>query len=491
MPQGIIHNTMEDNLKKNMIGALTWSAVNTFGVQFLQLIIGIILARVLMPADFGIMGILFIFISISIVLIDGGFAQGLIRKQDATNKDFSTVFFLNLLISILLYILLYVSAPLIARFFAQPALVTYSRILFIIILIFPFYQIQQVQLLKKLQYKTIATVNIISISVGGIIAIILAFKDFGVWALVIQQICIYSMRWITYTFFFARWKPLLVFAKSTIKDLWKFSLPLLGQTSLNALFSQIYFIIIGRFYPIQQVGYFNQANKYSETVNYAAQSILSTGTFPVLSTIQDDKERLLSVYRKLVTTVSIITFPFVVFLIVAAEPVVVMLITEKWLPSVALLQLLLFANIFTPMFTININVLNAQGFSNISLKLEIIKKSLIVVSILVCFSFGIKAMLAGFVVANYIAYAISMVSIKKSLGHYYRHQLKDILSSLIVAGIVGIIIMPMHMLNIHVIFKLILMGLSYVGLYALIIRIFFPLTWHGILEIFRKEKTIQ
>jgi hypothetical protein len=135
--------------------------------------------------------------------------------------------------------------------------------------------------------------------------------------------------------------------------------------------------------------------------------------------------------------------------------------------------------------------LNAQGFSNISLKLEIIKKSLIVVSIVACFSFGIKAMLAGFVVANYIAYATSMVSIKKSLGHYYRHQLKDILSNLIVSGIVGIIVLPIHMLNIHVIFKLILMGLSYVSLYALIIRFFFPLTWNETLEIFRKETTIQ
>jgi hypothetical protein len=143
------------------------------------------------------------------------------------------------------------------------------------------------------------------------------------------------------------------------------------------------------------------------------------------------------------------------------------------------------------MFTININILNAQGFSNISLKLEIIKKSLIVVSIVACFSFGIKAMLAGFVVANYIAYATSMVSIKKSLGHYYRHQLKDILSNLIVSGIVGIIVLPIHMLNIHVIFKLILMGLSYVSLYALIIRFFFPLTWNETLEIFRKETTIQ
>ena len=456
-----------------MIGALTWSSVNIFGVQFLQLFIGIMLARVLMPADFGIIGILFVFTSISGVLIDGGFAQGLIRKKDTTNKDFSTVFFLNLLVSVILYGLLYLSAPLIADFFAQPALVTYSRVLFIIILIFPFYLIQQTQLFKKLQYKTIAIVNIISVGVSGTIAIVLAFRDFGVWALVIQQICFHSMRWITYTLF-VRWKPVFVFTKSTIKDLWKFSLPLLGQTSLNAVFNQIYFIIIGRFYPIQQVGYFTQANKYSETVNYAAQSILSVGTFPVLSTIQDDKERLLSVYRKLITSVSIITFPFVAFLIVAAEPIVVTLITEKWLPSVVLLQLLLFANFFTPMFTINISILNAQGKSALSLRLEVFKKSLIVVSILACFSFGIKAMLAGFVVANYIAYASSMVSIKRSLSHYYRHQIIDfspILLLVVVSSFVASLFSYIHLSNL----LLLLVQLSvFVVLYGGGLFIFLP-----------------
>ena len=459
-----------------MIGALTWSSVNIFGVQFLQLFIGIILARVLMPEDFGIIGILFVFTSISGVLIDGGFAQGLIRKKDTTNKDFSTVFFLNLLVSVILYGLLYLSAPLIADFFAQPALVTYSRVLFIIILIFPFYLIQQTQLFKKLQYKTIAIVNIISVGVSGTIAIVLAFRDFGVWALVIQQICFHSMRWITYTLF-VRWKPVFVFTKSTIKDLWKFSLPLLGQTSLNAVFNQIYFIIIGRFYPIQQVGYFTQANKYSETINYAAQSILSVGTFPVLSTIQDDKERLLSVYRKLITSVSIITFPFVTFLIVAAEPIVVTLITEKWLPSVILLQLLLFANLFTPMFTINISILNAQGKSALSLRLEIIKKSLIVVSILVCFSFGLKAMLAGFVVANYIAYAVSMASIKKSLMHFYKHQVRDLWSGLIASSVAGLAIITLHLLKIHLLLKISLMGVVFISIYGLMMFVFFPAEW--------------
>ena len=476
---------MGDNLKKNMIGALAWSSVNIFGIQSIQLIIGIILARILMPADYGMIGVLFIFIGVSTVLIDGGFAQGLIRKQDATEKDLSTIFFLNILTSVILYLILFFSAPLISRFFSQPALVEYSRVLFIAVLIFPLYLIQQTQLLKKLDYKSIAIVNIISVALSGTLAVVLAIKGFGVWTLVYQQLAFHGLKAIAFPFFL-RWKPQLSFTISTIRSLWKFSIPLLGQTSLNAIFNQLYFVIIGRFYPIQQVGYFTQANKYSETVNAATQSILSSGIFPVLSKIQDDQPRLLRVYRRLITFVSTITFPFVIFLIVAAQPIVITLITEKWLPSVILLQLLLLANLFTPMFTININVLNAQGQSATSLKLELIKKTLIVISIISCFSFGIEVMLAGFVAANFLACLASMVSIKKSLSHFYRHQVGDLISTLTISSLIGVITWIIPYPASTSAMKLLFMAVTFVALYLLAVMIFLPEKWGEIKEAVKK-----
>lgn len=479
---------MGDNLKKNMIGALAWSSVNIFGIQSIQLIIGIILARILMPADYGMIGVLFIFIGVSTVLIDGGFAQGLIRKQDTTEKDLSTIFFLNLLISVILYLILYFSAPLISRFFSQPALVEYSRVLFIAVLIYPLYLIQQTQLLKRLDYKSIAIVNIISVAISGVLAVVLAINNFGVWTLVYQQLAFHGLKAITFPFFL-RWKPQLSFTFSTIRSLWSFSIPLLGQTSLNAIFNQLYFVIIGRFYPIQQVGYFTQANKYSETVNAATQSILSSGIFPVLSKIQDDQPRLLRVYRRLITSVSSITFPFVIFLMVAAQPIVLTLITEKWLPSVILLQLLLLANLFTPMFTININVLNAQGQSATSLKLELIKKTLIVISIISCFSFGIEVMLAGFVAANFLAYLASMVSIKKSLSHFYRHQVGDLIKTLAISSIIGIIIWSIPYPAGTAAMILLYMGVTFVVLYLLGIMFFLPSKRNEIKEYFKKTTT--
>ncbi|MDO9634671.1 MAG: lipopolysaccharide biosynthesis protein [Paludibacter sp.] len=466
-----------------MIGALSWSSINIGSIQIIQLVIGIILARILMPEDFGLIGVLYIFIGISTVLIDGGFGQGLIRKQDADQKDFSTIFLFNIFISICLYLLLYFTAPFIATFFSQPELTSLSRVLFLSVLLYPFYQIQLVQLLKQLDYKSIAIINIISVSVSGVLAATLALKGLGVWSLVYQQLAFHLIKAITFPFFL-KWKPTLIFSVFTIQSLWRFSVPMLGQSVLNVIFNQIYLIIIGKFYPITQVGYFAQANKYSETVNVASQNIISSATFPLLAKIQNDKERTLRVYRKLITAVSTVTFPLVIFIFIAAEPIIITLITEKWMNSAILLQLLLIANIFNPMFTININILNAQGSSKKTLKLEIFKKSLILISILGCFRYGIEIMLAGFVVANILAYLISMVYIKQSLQHYYRHQILDLSSKLLIAVFTGSIVALLGKLNLHHLHQLILQIIAFALVYFVLIRIFFPLQIKEIFQLF-------
>ena len=463
---------MGDNFKENMLGALTWSSVNIFGVQLVQLMIGIILARILMPEDFGLIGILYVFFGLSTVLIDGGFGQGLIKKTTADNKDFSTVFFLNIFLSIILYVILYFTAPLIATFFSQPDLVSLARVVFLAVLIFPFYQTQQIQLLRNLNYKKMATVNISSVAISGILAAILAVYGYGVWALVYQQLSFHFCRFILFAIY-VRWKPVFTFQISTIKELFGFTLPLLGQSILNVIFNQIYFVIIGRFYPIRQVGFFTQANKYSETVNAATQNILAMGTFPSFTKIQDDKERLLRIYRRLTSSVSMLTFPLVVFLIVAAEPIIIILITEKWLSSVVLFQLLLLANIFNPQYTININILNATGASGTTLKLELIKKSLILISIIACFSFGIQVMLVGFVVANFLAYLISMVSIKKILKHYYKHQVEDVIKTFVISIVVGGITWSTQYLITDSLFKLVVQGFAFALFYLSALQIFF------------------
>ncbi len=477
---------MGDNFKKNMIGALTWSSVYIFGVQVVQLLIGIILARILMPEHFGLVGILFVFFGLSTVIIDGGFGQGLIKKKQVDNADFSTIFFVNLTVSVVLYIILYLTAPFLARFFDQPDLTTLARIAFLAVLIFPLYQTQQIILLRNLNYKSLAIVNILSVAVSGTIAVLMAVNKYGVWSLICQQLAFHFLRLVLFNLH-NRWKPEFTFNKGTIRELWGFTLPLFGQTVLNVIFNHIYVVIIGRFYPIKQVGYFTQANKYSETVNAAAQSILSMGTFPSFTKIQDDKERLLRIFRKLTTSVSMLTFPIVVFLVVAAEPIVVTLITEKWLPSVLILQLLLLANIFSPQYTININILNASGASHTTLKLEIIKKSLILISVIVCFSFGIEAMLIGFIAANSLAYLISMVSVKKLFKHFYKHQVGDIIKTLTLSIITGMIVWLFSYVPLTTSVILVLQGLGYLLIYIFFLYVFYPENIKEVAEIIKKK----
>lgn len=477
---------MGDDIKKNMIGGLAWSTINIVGAQFSQLIIGILLARILMPEDFGTIGLLYFFIGMSTVLIDGGFGQGLIRMKDATIKDFSTIFYFNFSLSILLYLLLYFSAPSIAILFSIPELTEISRILFLSVILFSFYFIQQVQILKKLDYKSLAIINIISVVCSGILATILALNGFGVWALVYQQLSYHFFKAVIFPFFF-KWKPVKVFTVSTIKELSPFSVPLLGQTSLNVLFNNIYVLLMGKFYPIQQVGYFTQANKYSEMVNTATQNILFIGTFPVFTQIQDDTIRLLRVYRKLAHSVSLVTFPLVAFLFVTAHPLIISLITEKWVFSVVLFQILIVANIFTPLYTINVNVLNARGQSKSALRLEILKKALILISVLSCFGFGINVLLYGFVIANFIAYAASMVMIKKSIKHYYRHQIIDFLSILVVVVSIGAIVSLIHYTPFSNISKVISQGILFLILYLIAIRFIFPESFNQVKDGLKKK----
>lgn len=479
---------MADNQKNSIIKALTWSSVNVFGIQVVQAIVGILLARLLFPEDFGEIGVLFIFIGISTVLIDGGFGQGLIRKQNVTAKDYSTIFYLNLFIAALLYLVLFLSAPAIAGFFKIPHIVITSRVLFLIVFLYSFYIIPQTQLTKNMDYKSLAVINVASVLSSGLIAIYLATSGFGVWALVAQQLLFHFFKALFYPFY-SKWKPSLDFSFDTVKELWQFSISILGQSSLNVIFTNIYTVLLGAFYPIKQVGYYAQANKYSETVNSATQSILYYSTFPVFSKIQNDLPRLRNMYRKLISSLSMITFPLFLLLIIVAKPLFIFLFTDKWLPSVELFQLLLFANILSPSYYINTYLLNSQGFSKTVLILEIVKKSLILVSIFICFQFNsIQALLIGLVIANYVAYGISMFVIKSKIEHYHRHQVLDLLPALIMVLCVGALTWTINLFVHHNLLLLALQSISFIALYTAAVRIFFPVKFKEMLKLLRREE---
>lgn len=427
---------MSDNLKGKMIRALAWSSVDRFGQQAVQFIIGIILARLLSPSDYGLIGLLMIFSALSSVLVDGGFGQALIRKKDADQTDYSSIFFLNLGVSVFIYGVLFFSAPAISIFFNQPQLTLISRVLFLSVIFYALYFVQYVQIVKEVDYKSLAKVNIISTFLSGGIGIYMAFEGYGVWALVTQQISYHIFRLILF-YIIRQWRPHLIFSFNVIKSFWHFSIHLLGTSTLNVVFNNVYMVLIGRFYPIRQVGFYTQSNKLNETINYSFQQILQGGTYPLLVQIQNEEERYRRVYRKMTHMVSIFLFPLIFTLIAVSEPLINTLLSNKWAESIPLFQLLCLANVFTPFFGLNISVLNSRGESKKTLQLELIKKGLIIISILLCFAYGIISMLIGFVIASFISYVVSMAFIKKNLKYLFKQQLSDICPSLFVATFVS------------------------------------------------------
>lgn len=422
---------MGDNLKQKMVGALTWSTIDRFGQQVVQFIIGLMLARLLSPDDFGLIGMVMVFAALSFVLVESGFGQALIRKQNADETDYNTIFYFNIFTSVLLYLILFFSTPFIAVFFNQPQLVVLGRVVFLAILFNALYLVPFTKLGKIMDFKTVAKVNLLSTALSGITGVVLAFLKFGVWALVAQQVLYHFFRMIFFHLFVG-WKPQLLFSFSVIREFWKFSLNLLGTSVLNVIFNYLYVMIISKFYPVKQVGYYSQANKLSETFNFSFQSILVGSTYSLFAQLQNDDERFRRIFREIAQKTSIVTFPILLVLIGVANPFIYVLLSPKWLPSVPYFQLLCVAGLFSPLYVLNISALNARGKSKITFRVEIIKKSLILLSVVLSFHFGIVAMLWGFAFSSFVAYAVSTLYLKKELTHYIKHQFRDFTQTILI-----------------------------------------------------------
>lgn len=429
---------MGDNLKQKTVNALKWSTVDRFGQQGVQFFIGIILARLLSPEDFGLLGIIMIFAALSFVLVESGFGQALIRKKDATDTDFNTIFYFNIFTSVLLYLILFFLTPLIAQYFNQPQLALIGRVIFIAILFNAFYLVPYTMSVKYMDFKSIAKVNLIATSLSGFLGVLLAFMHFGIWALVAQQVSFHFFRLIAYRFF-VKWKPKLLFSFGVIREFWGFSINILGISLLNVLFNNLYVLILGKFYQKNDVGFYTQANKLSETFNFSFQQILLGSTYSMFSQIQDDDNRFRRILRDIAKKTSLISIPVMLVFIAIATPFIFVLLSAKWLPSVPYFQLLCLASLFTPFYALNSSALNARGLSNLTFKLELIKKALILASVLACFRFGIITMLWGYVLACFISYLVSVVYIKKVIRHYIKNQITDLFSGLLIGTLIAIV----------------------------------------------------
>lgn len=427
------------SLKQKTVSGLAWSSVDNLSKNGIVFIVGIILARLLTPEEFGLIGMIAIFIAISTSIIDSGFGAALIRKKDCSEKDYSTVFYFNMGVAIVIYCVLFFSAPMISRFFNEPELIRLIQVLSISLLIGSLSVIHTTILTKGMNFKLQTKVSVIASITSGALAIVLAFRGFGVWSLVVRQLCHRTV----YTFllwFWHRWRPVLVFSLQSFRELFSFGSKLLVSGLIDTIYNNIYYLIIGKFFSAAELGYFTRANVFKNLPSENLSSVINRVSYPALTNFQDDIPGLKENYQKLIRSTMLITFVLMIGMAVVAEPMIIVLLGEKWLPSVEYLQLLCFVGMFYPLQNMNLNMLKVQGRSDLILKLQVIRKVLAIPIIFIGIFLGIKAMIIGMMVEAIIGYYLNSYWSGKRIGYSMLEQVKDIFPSFLLAISVGIIV---------------------------------------------------
>jgi len=392
----------------------------------------------LVPKDFGLIGMLIFFIAISQSFIDSGFSQALIRKKDCKQVDFNMAFFFNLLVGIVFYLVLFFSADLIAGFFGEPQLFSLIRVLGLVLLINAFGLIQRTILIKEINFKLQTRISLIASFISGTVGIGMALNGFGVWSLVYKTITLQ----LTTTFLFwlwNKWKPSVAFSVQAFKDLFQFGSKLLASGLIDTTYQNIYYLIIGKYFSATNLGYYTRADEFRKIPSQNLYGIIGRVSYPVLSSIQDKPAKLKSAYKKLIQTTMYITFVLMIGLATTSEKIILVLIGEQWLPAVIYLQLLCFVGMLYPLHALNLNMLKVKGRTDIYLRLEVIKKILAVPTIIIGILFGIKIMIVGMIVNSVIAYYLNSYWSGKLIGYTVREQIADISLPFFLATGMGIL----------------------------------------------------
>lgn len=428
---------MPDSLKDKTIKGTLWSTLERFSVQGIQFVVMIIMARILTPADYGLVGMLAIFIAVSQSLIDSGFSQALIRKLDRSEVDNSTVFYFNIGVGIVLYLALFFCAPLIARFYDEPVLIPLTRAIGLSVIFNSLAVVQRALLTISLDFKTQAKASLAGAIISGLTGIWMAYSGFGVWAIVCQQVSnlavVTVMLWLL-----SHWKPIWAYSWESFRELFGFGSKLLASGLLDTLYRNMYLIVIGKAFRASDLGYYTRAQQFTDFASSNVTGIFQRVTYPVLCTIQDDDRRLADVYRRLLRTSAFIIFPLMLGMAAVARPMVISFLTEKWLFSAIIIPILCFSQMWYPVHAINLNLLQVKGRSDLFLRLEVIKKVLGVIILCVTLPFGLIAMCWGMLANSIIALLINTHYTGKLIHLGFLRQMRDLLPTLILSICVGI-----------------------------------------------------
>ncbi|MFQ2585273.1 lipopolysaccharide biosynthesis protein [Aeromonas caviae] len=406
--------------------SLQWSALERFLTQGIQLAITLYLARLLGPTAFGLVGMLAVFIAIANVFVDSGFTSALIRKTDRTESDLVTAFYYNIGMAGLCYLTLYVSAPFVADFYQQRELQTLLRVLGLTVLINSFTLIPRVKLNVAMDFKTQAQISVLSVLISGPTAIILAINGYGVWALVTQTLLNASCATLLFNIF-SPWLPRGCITKNSFSYLFSYGSKLLLSGLLDVTYNNLYQIIIGKKFSPAVVGQFSQANQLASVPTTTLTGIIQRVIFPLFSQLQDDPDRMANAYRKTIKLSALVIFPLIIGLGLIAKPLLTSLLGEQWQGTAALLTVLCFGYMLYPIHSINLNLLQVTGRSDLFLKLEVIKKIIGVTVLLISIPYGVLAMCIGFTLTSYLALLLNTYYTAKFTRLSQWQQCKDIL----------------------------------------------------------------
>lgn len=449
------------SLKKQALSGMIWTYSQQFGSQLISFAVSIILARLIVPEEFGLIGMITIFVGIGTTLFDGGLTSSLIRTKDLMDDDYSTVFYFNLACSFLIYALLFVTAPFISKFYHQNALTNILRVYGLTFLISAFGAIQNTLLTKELEFKKQALINLPALILASVVGLSMAYLKFGVWSLVVSALVnsffVSLFLWIS-----SKWLPKPVFNISKFRHHFNYGYKLTVSGILDIVFTNIYQIIIGRYYSAAQVGYYTRANTLMMLPVGNVSGALNRVVFPLFSKLQNDIPRFKDAYKRIMQMVLFIVTPIIIIMALLAKPLIIFLFTDKWLPVVPIFEIICFTGILYPIHVYNLLVLQVMGRSDLYLKLEVIKKVLLILILTISFFYGFHALLWGQLIFSILALLINTHYAGGLLKYNMLRQLRDILPVFLFAVFMTIVMFFVNkvVINQPNLVKLILGGLS-------------------------------
>lgn len=434
---------MSESLKNKTVKGTFWSAVDNVANQGITFLVGLVLARLLTPHEYGLIGYILIIIAILNSIVDSGFSNALIRKKNVESIDYDTTFIFNLVISLFMVAVMYFGAPWISRFLKEPELIPLIRVMSVIIVVNALAIIQRTILIRHVDFRTQTKVSLIASISSGVLGIWMAFTGYGVWSLAGQQLCRQIINTV-FLWIFNRWTPKWRFSWKSFSDLFGFGWKLMVSGLIDVIWKEVYQLVVGKCYTTATLGQYTRGKQFSDIFSTNMTNVIQRVSYPVLSSIQDDKERLKEGYRRIIKVSMYLSFVCLLGLGAIAEPLITVLIGPQWKEAASYLQIIVFAASLYPLHAINLNMLKVQGRSDLFLKLEIIKKIVAVGPVLLGIFVSIKWMLWGSLLAGVFAYYLNSYYSGRMIGYPMFSQIKDILPSL---GIAAVMAVPVYLIS--------------------------------------------